>query len=336
MIGYILKSIFISSILSIFLFSGCNSEVQEDEQVRVNENTEVVKFVPALNQFESVWNRVVSDPVEVYPQESVAYSKLFDGAVDLIFKNAQRTLRDNSDVLEHFDKLAHPNGVCVRGVWEIDTNNAYGGYFKNGSKALLIGRASSAMSNTKRGENRAFGLAGKLFPSMNELELHSAPSANFFVIDDLGGTKAEYFTDVELTNAPEVSFTSSVFGALAYGIKVASAFSDADSNSGERQLYEISYLGEESSADILTPRWMKIDAQEGQTKLGVDDFREEFMLDINETLVFNISVSSSEVDGVKQWQQIGSITFDDAVVSNTCDHGLHFHHPLWREDLVYE
>ena len=192
------------------------------------------------------------------------------------------------------------------------------------------------MSNTKRGEIRAFGMAGKLFPTLDETELLTESSANFFVIDDLGGTKAPYFTDVALTNEPDVSFNSSVFTALAYGLKVANAFSTADVNSGIRQLYEISYLGEPNSSTIITPKWMKITAQEGQTALGVNDFRDEFTFQGNQVLIFDIAVASVEVNGTKQWQEIGTMTFDTSVTSQSCDHRLHFHHPKWRNDITYK
>ena len=332
-----MKELFILTVLLTFF--GCsNSEVTEEieQGTTVTPPTDIEAFSPVSNQVQAVWSEVSSDPYETLPQETVSYSKLFDGARDLIFENAQRTLVEHADIIAPFDKLAHPNGVCMMGIWEIDTTNIYGGYFKSGSKALMIARASSAMSNTKRGENRAFGMAGKIFPTLEETELLTQPSANFFVIDDLGGTNAEYFTDVELTNEPEVSFTSSVFSAFAYGLKVASAFSDADENSGIRQLYEISNLGEQNSAAIITPKWMKIVAQEGQDELGVEDFRDEFILEDNRTLLFNIFVSSVELNGQKQWQEIGTITFDTAVASYSCDHRLHFHHPKWRDDLAYE
>lgn len=50
--------------------------------------------------------------------------------------NANRTLNNHTDVLEPFDKLAHPNGICFKGVWKVDKENIYSGYFKNGSEAL--------------------------------------------------------------------------------------------------------------------------------------------------------------------------------------------------------
>jgi len=329
-------------LFSLLLFSliGCNNETsqipyaltEDDTTSPLTEN----KIIPVNNQFQSVWDVVESDKLNELPQESVSYSKLFDGAIDLITQNANRTLTDHSDIIEYFDKLAHPNGVCLKGLWEIDTQNPYSGYFKNGSKALIIARASSAMSETKRGEKRAFGMAGKLFPTTDPLEIQNTPSANFFVIDDLGGTDLEYYTDTKLTNEPDVSFTSTIFTSLAYGYKVATTFSDADINSGIRQLYEISYLGEDKNSTIITPKWIEIEAKKNQTKFGVDDFRDEFQLDNEESIVFTIAVASREIDGEKLWQEIGTISFDASVISTTCDHRLHFHHPRWRDDLIYE
>ena len=326
--------------VTFFLFVGCG-ETTPQESSTSNDTTkeqkpETPQFSPTPHQFQAVWDEVTSDPETTLPQERVTFAKLFDGFHDLISDNAERTLNEHADIIEHFDKLAHPNGVCMKGLWQIDTPTPYGGYFRLGSEALIIARASTALSETKRGETRAFGMAGKLFGTTDPQELQDANSANFFVIDDLSGTDAEYYTDVALTNEPDVSFNSSLFTAFLYGAKVASAFSNADKNSGIRQLYEISYLGEENQSDIITPKWMKIEAQDNQTKIGVDDFRDEFTLDKDEVLIFTISVASEKVDTLRQWEQIGTITFDTSVVSNTCDHRLHFHHPKWRDDIVYE
>ena len=327
--------------LFLLLFSACNSETTQLPYAPTTTDADTKEekkepFTPVIKQFQAVWDKVASDKLGTLPQESVSYAKLFDGAIDLITQNAQRTLTNQEDILPYFDKLAHPNGVCLRGLWKIDKENPYSGFFKKGSESLIIARASSAMSETKRGEKRAFGMAGKLFGTIDPQKINSTPSANFFVIDDLGGTDLEYYTDTTLTNEPEVSFTSSIFTSLRYGYKVATAFADADKNSGIRQLYEISYLGEETNSSVLTPKWIQIEALPNQTKYGVDDFRDEFALKDGEKLTFSIAVASREVDGEKLWQEIGSITFDASVVSTTCDHQLHFHHPLWRDDLVYE
>jgi len=332
-----MHKLFSLSLLCLFL--GCSSNTSKKETAAIEVSAieeETDLFLSPLNQFQAVWNEVESDSLNTLPQESISYSKLFDGAIDLISRDASRTLRSQENIIEYFDKLAHPNGVCLKGLWQIDVDNPYSGYFKNGSEALIIARASSAMSETKRGEKRAFGMAGKLFPTTDTQKINESPSANFFVIDDLGGTDAQYYTDVALTNEPDVSFTSTIFSALAYGLKVASTFSEADENSGIRQLYEISYLGEDNRSEVITPKWLKIEAEQNQTKFGVDDFRDEFKLEEDEKLVFNISVSSKEQEGKKEWQKIGTIIFDTSVVSSTCDHRLHFHHPVWRDDIIYE
>ena len=325
-------------LLFLLFIVACNDNARDPYVADVIENnsTRVLPLSPTPIQFQSLWSEVISDPETTLPQEEVSYEKLFDGVRDLISEDAHRTLEDHADLLEPFDKLAHPNGVCLKGIWRIDTPNPYSGYFALGSEALIVARASTALSETKRGETRAFGMAGKLFATTNPLEEVSWYSANFFVIDDLGGTDAEYYTDVQLTNEPEVSFTSSVFSAFAYGLKVANAFRGADKNSGIRQLYEISSLGEQDQSAVVTPRWMKIEAEENQTKFGVGDFRDEFVLHKGEKLVFFVSVASKKVGGEQLWKKIGTITFDSSVVSGTCDHRLHFHHPKWRDDLVYE
>lgn len=316
--------------LCCLLFLGCNSEVLSKS---IDTKKEFYPSTP--KQYEAIWNEVISDKLAVLPQEKVSYFKLFNGSLDLISKDAKRTLADKDDILLPFDKLAHPNGVCLSGLWEIDTPNPYSGLFKNGTKSLLIARASTAMSETKRGDTRAFGMAVKLFGTLDKEKVLTDSTANFFVIDDLGGTDAQYYTDVALTNEPTVSFTWTLFSSLAYGLKVSSAFSNADKNSGIRQLYELSFF-DENSSNIITPKWIKIQAQEGQTAFGVNDFRDEFKNVSVKNLVFDISVASSEVGDKKEWSKIGTIIFDKSVISTTCDHRLHFHHPLWRNDLVYE
>jgi len=276
------------------------------------------------NSFQEVWNEVISDPLKTLPQDKISFGKLFTWSRNIILEDAKRTLKDRADIREPFDKLAHPNGICLKGIWSIHHENPYSGYFKNSSQALIIARASSAMSNTHRGEIRAFGLAGKLFPSTNPIHHSQEHTANFFLIDDLGGTDAQHFTDVTLTNEPTVTTTSAVLKNLLYALKVTKAFGDADSHPNIRQLYEISELGENDKSHIRTPKQMKISAQKGQT-VNADDFRDELRI-TNKPLIFDISVEN---------QIIGTITFDSSIVSTSCDHRLHFHHPKWRDDLKH-
>ena len=311
-------------IVILFTISGCTKTMPTNTIKNTNKQS-----------FSQIWNIVESDKSDQLPQNNVTFGKLFAASGNLILNDAKRTLNDHADILEPFDKLAHPNGICLKGIWNIDTPNIYSGYFKQNSKALIIARASTALSNTTTSEKRAFGFAGKLFPTMDIEKINNENTANFFLIDDLGGTDAKHYTDVVLTNEPKVSFTFAVLKNILYAIKVASAFGDADENSGIRQLYEISQLGENNNENIITPKWMKIEGR-NNPKIDEKDFRDELKIDNDKELVFNISVANKELADKKNWEQIGTIVLDTSVVSHSCDKRLHFHHPKWRDDLNYE
>ena len=307
----------------LFTLVGCSTKMKA-----IQYSTEYKTSVDTL------WNQVKSDELDVLPQREVSYFKHSQEDEDVILKDATRTLHERSDILEPFVKLAHPNGICFRGIWQIDTPNIYSGYFKKGSEALLIARASTALSNTKSGDTRAFGFAGKLFPTLDGATINTTPSANFFLIDDLGGTDAKHYRDVALSNEPSVGVTLEVVQNMLYALKVASTFSDADRHAGIRQLYELSELGEVNSENIITPKYMKIEAADS-TRVDEEDFRDELKIHKGEEILFSIFVANKIVDEKKDWQKIGSITLDASVVSESCDTRLHFHHPLWRDDLEY-
>lgn len=310
-------------ITMIFSLSGCGTKM--DATSKKNDyNT----------SFNEVWNLVKSDELENLPHDEVSFFKLFSFKEDTLLKDSQRTLDNHSDILEPFEKLAHPNGICFKGIWDIDTENIYSGYFKKSSQALIIARASTAMGNTDSDTTRAFGFAGKLFATTNPNSQSSEYSANFFLIDDLGGTDAKHYTDVELTNEPSLSFTLEVLKNILYALKVSLTFSEVDENPNIRQLYEISELGENNSKNIITPKWMKIEAKDSK-KVDANDFRDELKIKDDEKLIFNIFVANKMTKTEKEWQKIGTITLNKSMVSKSCDHRLHFHHPKWRSDLDY-
>jgi hypothetical protein len=293
----------------------------------------VIVDIPRYS-FDTIWSIISKTPYTTLPQTEVSYQKLTDGERNIILSDAKRTLESHADILPSFEKLVHPNGICFRGFWEITESNPYSGYFKQGSKALIIARASSALSRTSSGGIRSFGFAGKIFASLDGSEISPLPTANFFLIDDLGGTDARYYSDVTLTNAPPLSYNGEILKHLYFGLKVNSAFKKADQNPKIRQLYEISYLNITPKSRVITPKWMKIKARK-RVSNSTDrlDFRDELKLEGTERLIFDISVASREDRGEKLWQKIGSITLDSSVSSRECDSRLHFHHPRWRDDL---
>ena len=94
---------------------------------------------------------------------------------------------------------------------------------------------------------------------------------------------------------------------------------------------------------------MRLTAAPEQPRIGGEDldFRDEVMGHIfdkgdpvpRRNLVFNIEVtdeSSRHGPGLAQrrtfsnWRRIGTLTFDNAVVSYNGDFVVHFNHPTWR------
>jgi hypothetical protein len=257
--------------------------------------------------------------------------------VSYIQRAADRTISTRDDLLPRFTKLVHPNGVCVKGEWIIDGSTPYSGYFATGAHGLFIGRASSAFSDTERGAFRSFGIAGKIYPTLDPAE--QVETGNFFVIDDLGGQKSEHFLDVELLNEPKLSVRPSSALLAPVASAVALAFSKADINPNIRQLYEVSELGMPDGELVKTPKWMRLAAAPGQARLDAPDFRDEFVMEQypEGQIVFDIDVASDLLlaGGKKDWQTIGRIVLTDSVVSDSCDHRLHFHHPKFRQDLIH-
>jgi hypothetical protein len=137
-----------------------------------------------------------------------------------------------------------------------------------------------------------------------------------------------------MTNEPKVSITREVLKNLPYSIKVANSFSNADKHSQIRQLYEISYLAEKNTTNIITPKWIKIKAK-AEKILDAEDFRDELKIIHNKKLIFDISVASIEKNSKKEWHKIGTITLDESIISKGCDHKLHFHHPIFKDNLKY-
>jgi hypothetical protein len=281
-------------------------------------------------RFADVWAEAKSTPYSTLPQTSVSLSRFFGLGVNYLKASAIRTINDHNDVLPHFDKLVHPNGVCLAGTWNITEESQYTGYFSAGSQGLIIARASVALSDTTRGNFRGFGLAGKIYPTTDPNHANPLETANFFLVDDLGGTLTDHYTDAALTNEPALTIHPSEAVYLAtVGAAAQAAFKAADINPGIRQVYPIAELGLADPSTLKSPRYMKIQGAPG-TRNDAPDFRNELnVANYGGHLYFEIAVSENKTD----WQTIGHIEFTDSVASDSCDHRIHFSHPKYRTDL---
>jgi hypothetical protein len=244
---------------------------------------------------------------------------------------ARETVSDVIDYYPRLDKIIHSNGICLMGTWSITEPSPYSGYFAQGKKGLFIGRASTALSETTTNGQRAFGFAGKLFPTMDPNAV--VRTASIFTVDDLGGTKAKHFLDVGLTNQPPIGFTLDPEESLL-GIEIAkSLLTISEPNIGFRPVWQVSHAGltNAEKASAKTPKWIQIRASSGQTKIDAVDFRDELViskypdkkikLDI---LVSNVTKNAAEL---AKWSRLGRIELTESSVSYGCDRRLHFSHP---------
>lgn len=283
------------------------------------------------SRFSEVWGVVQAEPYAELPQEKVSLARFFSWTRNKLLEAGKRTVSNDSDVLPRFEKLVHPNGICLKGTWNITEASPYTGYFESGRRGLIIARASVALSDTEVGSFRGFGLAGKIFPTDNPKHVDLLKTANFFVIDDLGGTKTEHYMDAAMTNEPSTTVNPSAALSIApLGAAAATAFRLADANPGRRQVYPIAELGLRDKTLAKTPRWMMIRGAAG-TRFDVADFRNELATAVEAGPVeLDILVSDDRDAG---WTRLGFVEFDEAVASEGCDHRLHFAHPKFRKDL---
>lgn len=278
----------------------------------------------AAASFPAVWSVTKSAPYARLPDHKVTLDSFYEYGVDRLKRSVDRTLSDDRDILPWFQKLVHPVGICFAGTWQITESSPWTGYFAEGSEGLIIMRASEALGNPRVGSWRSFGLAGKIFPSSNRADKSSYETANFFTIDDLGGTDAQHFLDTDKTNEPDLStHFSAVFSARTF-LKIFRTFSGADESPTWRPLYPVASLGVDDPRAVRAPHWMMLRSANTE-RINRADFRNE--LDLRQYdggLRFDILVSGP---GQRVWQEIGQIRLDSQVVSEGCDHRLHFPHP---------
>ena len=282
--------------------------------------------------FKEVRDQVFSDPYTTLPMYVITLGTLFSGVSNLILQASRKRVADSSDLAPHFQKLIHPRGIALTGTWNITEKSNYTGYFAEGSRALIVVRCSVLMYNSRQGQTRGFGFAGKLFPTMDPEK--RVKTANFVTIDVLAGTKARYFTDVALTNAPPLGFNFDLFRLFGVVTAGTGAFIRADLNPFARPIYPVAELGLPPRAAVRSPKWMMVRAWPGSGQADRVDFRDELRVEhyANKTLRFDISVASKRLaSGERDWRRLGHIDLTESVTSDSADHRLVFQHPRLRK-----
>jgi hypothetical protein len=232
-----------------------------------------------------------------------------------LFADAARNMHDKRDIRPHYDKLVHSHGVAYAGIWKIDRESPYTGFFKNGSEGLLIARISVAGPFLHQGARRALGIGGKIFNTRNPDEW--VWPANFVVVSNLTGSRAKHVLDIPMTNY--LSTGIDPFANLIARV----VFRSVDTRPAYRQLFPISTLGLRPGDPIVTPDLMMLKVASGTPRVDAKDFRDEIRLARypEGKLVFDILVKNFDE---REWSRLGAIVLTEDVVSEGSDKRLHF------------
>ncbi len=337
---------------------GPQGVTQEDRQYAGSRFSEVRAALFA-NKYNPVWDGPGKPPLPVY---EVTLARALSGALPFgrnwhFQQAARRTIDSRADLRwgpdgRGFRRILHPNGVCLIGTWEIDgaaPGARYSGYFRQGSKALIIARYSTCCTETRRSRYRSLALVGKLYPTTDPVHAEPLRTANFITQEDLGGAWSTYINDAELRNAPDTTPWRRG-SALPVLLLTALVLRRADKQPTIRQLYQIAELGKPEGEPTRAPEFMRLRVDPDQPRVpGADlDFRDEILSQIYDrgdsqprrTLVFHIEVADGgETKGIivqrriiENWRRIGRIVFAEAVASYNGDFVVHFHHSPWRDD----
>jgi len=308
------------------------------------------------NPYQKVWGGRDEPPLPVY---SVTLASMLAGLAPFgksyQFLAASRRIVDSRADLRWgpdrgYRRLLHPNGICLTGRWEITQETPYSGYFRRGSRGLTITRYSTCCTETRRGHYRSLSMVGKIYPTVDPDHPEPLRPASFITQQDLGGDRTDYINDAELRNAPDTRAWRRGPGVPIL-VVTGAVFRRADKQPSIRQLYEIAELGKPPAEPTRAPAFMRLLVAPEQPRIEGDalDFRDEVMAQIfdrgdptpRRTLVFTIEVTDEgSTRGLpvfqrrtfRNWQRIGRMVFDNAVVSYNGDCVIHFHHPTWREN----
>jgi len=335
---------------------GSEQFTDEDREYSGSRFRDVVDALFA-NPYQHVWGREGEPPLPNQEQtiRSVFGGLLSHGRPPRFERASERTLDSGADLRwgpdrKGFTRFLHPNGVCLVGRWEITEDTPYSGYFTRGSTALVVARYSSGAGGNRRGRIRSLALVGKLFPTVDPDHQVPLRTADFITQEDIGGARSESINAAELRNAPDVTvFRRGPAGTLL--IKVAAVFRRVDQQPTIRQLYPIAELGKPAGTPTRAPEFMRLLVAAGQPVIaGPDlDVRDEVMAQIfdrgdpvpKRTLTFTIDVTDEgRTSGTpfrvrrtfRNWRRIGTLVFDNAVVSYNGDAVIHFSHPTWRQN----
>jgi hypothetical protein len=336
---------------------GIQGFTADDRRVVAGSRFSVVRDAVFANPYQKVWGAQGNAPLERFP---VTFKPLIKGLLPgggtwKFLTAAKRVLASDSDLRwgpdgKGYRRLLHTNGICMTGLWEVTEETPYTGYFRQGSRGLIIARYSTCCTETRRGNTRSLSMIGRIYPTTDPNHPEPLPTASFITQEDIGGEDTPNINDAKLRNAPNTT-VSRRGGGMAILLLSGLVFNMAEKRPTIRQVYQIAELGKPPGEPTRAPEFMQLTVAAGQPVIPGDDldFRDEIMAHIYDPgdptpkrkLVFDIEVSDTgtthglpirERRDITNWKKIGTMTFDAAVASFNGDHVFHVNHPAWRED----
>lgn len=330
---------------------------EADRPVVAGSRFSIVRDAVFANPYQQVWGAEGNVPFERFP---VTFRPLLRGILPggerwQFLGAAKRVLASDSDLRwgpdgKGFRRMLHANGIIMTGLWEITEDTPYSGYFRKGSRGLIIARYSTCCSETRRGHTRSLSMIGRIYPTTDPNHAEPLPTASFITQEDIGGENTPNINAAKLRNAPNTTVTRRGSGMpilLLTGI----VLNLAEKQPTIREVYPIAELGKAPAEPTRAPEFMQLTVAPGQPVIPGEslDFRDEIMAQIYDPgdpepkrrLVFDIETSDSGTThgtalrqhrDITNWKKIGTMTFDAAVVSYNGDHVFHVNHPAWRED----
>lgn len=257
-------------------------------------------------------------------------------------------------------KPIHPMGIGVEGKIKFQETR-FSGIFSGGEFPVL-GRLSISQGNASKfkertwlqrllgrpasGQERSVAAAFKVFPTGEKGE--KVVTANALFQNDLNGEILEDYISGVMTNQPQLNFLKirklyEVFtligvakGALSNPNDIKATFPFI--NPQLRPLHQFAEAGVENPADVVVPKWIKIQAVEEQPIVDADDFRVELYETIQQKgLKYKIFLADS-IDENKEiiWEEAGEINFNNSILSRGVDENLLFHHDGLRSPFTGE
>jgi len=335
---------------------GIEGLTPEDARFAGSRFGEVRKAIFA-NPYQRVWGE---EGAPALPRYEATLGGLVRGALPSrtypFLQAARRVVGSHADLRwgpdgKGYRRLVHPNGVCLTGIWEITGDSAHSGFFRQGSRGLVVGRYSTCCTETRSGHTRSLALVGRVYPTTDPEHADPLATANFITQQDLGGDDSKSINAAILQNAPNTRSWKRGFLGIPAFLVTGAVFIRADKQPSIRQLYQIAELGKPPGEPTRAPEFMRLSVAPSQPVLAAPglDFRDEILAQIfdrgdpqpKRTLTFRIETSDDGVTRgtplyqrrlVSNWREIGKITFDNAVASYNGDFVLHFNHPVWREN----